>query len=205
MKNKEILFVIALLILLTIVFVVWNMPNKYEKTFVDNGENEPYAQGVPLHEMDFAVYEDYFPDATSALGYNYERKIELPCDINYYASKEDSKPVLTLKKGTSVYVMPKDYAIPIGYGLQCWPDYEKSWRYGYVFLTEDFEYLLEDTEMYYVKSNELEKVADAFYQANQKAYSKRYSARKFTKLITQEIDEVLYRNGAYLSNALRDK
>ena len=188
-----------------IVLVVNCMPNEYEKTFVDNGKNEPYAQGVPLHEMDFEAYEDYFLNATTALGYNYTREIELPCDVNYYASKEDSKPVLTLKKGTTVYVMSSNGIVPIGYGFQCWPDYEKGWRYGYTFLKADFRFIPDGAEMYYVKSNELEKVVGAFYKANQKKLKNYYRESQYKKLVTQYIDESLYLGGAYLSEYLRDR
>ena len=32
-----------------------------EENFTDNGKNEPYARQIPLDEMDFQVYDDYFP------------------------------------------------------------------------------------------------------------------------------------------------
>jgi hypothetical protein len=102
-------------------------------------------------------------------------------------------------KGSSV-----DLSIPLGYGYQCWPDYDKGWRYGYVFLTEDFEKLTEDMEMYYVKSKQLEKVAAEFYEINENSFLGT-TKKEYVKNITQAIDISLQYNGAYLSNYLRDR
>lgn len=104
-------------------------------------------------------------------------------------------------KGSSV-----DLSIPLGYGYQCWPDYDKGWRYGYVFLTEDFEKLTEDMEMYYVKSKQLEKVAGVIYKRNKPLYNHLYGTKRETiKEFTQQVDGILWMNGAYLSNSLRER
>ena len=202
-KNKIWIAIGALVVLIAIV-VINILPNEYEKMFVDNGKNEPYAQGVPLHEMDFEVYEDYILPI-APVDYYYEREIELPCDIEYYASKEDSEPVLIYKKGTTVYVMGKDDLEPIGYGVRCWPDYEKEWRYGYPFFKTDFRFIPDGAEMYYVKSEQLEKVAGAFYKINKTTLSNFYGKSQYIKFTTQYIDVFLYRGGAYLSESLRDE
>ena len=214
MKKKMKLFVMlgALALLAAIILVVNSQPNEYEKNFEDNGANKPYARKVPLHEMDFNEYDYYF-QYIQGLGssINYVREIELPCDINYYVRKEDSKPALTLKKGTKVYVKPKDFSEhePVGYGWRCWPDYEKGWRYGYAFVTEDFklyefELVDEDAEMYYVKLDQLEKVAEAFYKANKDVLSKGITKKMYIENFILSIDKTLYMNGAYLSNELRE-
>ena len=123
-----------------------------EENFTDNGKNEPYARQIPLDEMDFQVYDDYFTKFSTLVQYNYDRKISLPCDVEYYESKEDSEPILTLEKGTKVYVLPDNERSIEGYGWCCWPDYEEGWRYGNPFLTIDFTYISEEYPMYYVKS-----------------------------------------------------
>ena len=177
------------------------------ENFSDNQKNEPYARKVPLSEMDFEVYAEYFPTATTLIQYNYNRKISLPCDVEYYCAKEDSAPAVTLKEGTEVYIMSDDEIIPDGYGMICWPDYEDGWRYGQPFLTEDFSdsSVPEGTSLYYVREEQLEKVAEAFYKSNQTHFEKKISADDYVKKITRYIDQILYDNGAYVSNSLLKK
>lgn len=177
------------------------------KNFTDNQQNEPYALGIPLDEMDFTVYDKYFPTASTLLLHNYTRKIALPCDVDYFASKEDEEPVLTLKKGTAVYVLNDKEENPVGYGIRCWPDYQEEWRYGYQFLTADFTSVREgDLPMYYVKASQLEKVAEAFYKANTKQLRNdyRFSASYYAQKATQYIDKILYDAGAFCSEQLEE-
>ena len=204
-RNKTIVATLVLLITsILIVVVIKIQPNEYEKNFEDNGRtDEPYKLNVPLHEMDFEEYRYCHPGSTAAL-MNFNRKVKLPCDVEYYASKEDLEPIIKLEKGTEVYVMTKGGSLPIGYGYQCWPDYDKGWRYGYVFLTEDFEKLTEDMEMYYVKSKQLEKVAAEFYEINENSFLGT-TKKEYVKNITQAIDISLQYNGAYLSNYLIER
>jgi len=159
--------------------------------------------------MDFDEYGYYFKkQLTAPVGldvYRTSNKTILPCDVEYYALKDDSEPILTLKKGTEVCICSEKEGIPIGYGLKCWPDYEKGWRYGYAFLTEDFEDLPENAQMYYVKSKQLEKVAIERYKDNKDVHGKFQTEKEYVQNVTQEIDRVLYLNGAYLSNNLRDR
>ena len=201
---------IAIIILAAACILVPTGIGVYQKTllrknFTDNQRREPYALNVPLEEMDFTVLKKYFPTESTLLLHNYNRKITLPCDVDYYISKEDSKPALTLKKGTAVYVLNTDEENPVGYGVQCWPDYEKEWRYGYQFLTADFtsidgEYL----SIYYVKSSQLEKVAKAFYKENTKQLQNdyRFSASYYAHRTTQYIDRILYDAGVFCSKQL---
>lgn len=202
-KKNKLLIALGALVILAFIIVV-NQPNEYEKNFVDNGANKPYAQKIPLHEMDFEEYSYYFPNAHNLLGCNYDREIELPCDVNYYTLKDDSEPILTLKKGTKVYIMSTDYVIPIGYGWRCWPDYDEGWRYGYAFTTEDFKNFAKDSEMYYVKSAQLEEVAGAFYKANKESLGNYYTEKQYKKSVILYIDKKLCSNGAYLSDELRE-
>ena len=190
-RNKTIVATLVLLITsILIVVVIKIQPNEYEKNFEDNGRtDEPYKLNVPLHEMDFEEYRYCHPGSTAAL-MNFNRKVKLPCDVEYYASKEDLEPIIKLEKGTEVYVMTKGGSLPIGY--------------GYVFLTEDFEKLTEDMEMYYVKSKQLEKVAAEFYEINENSFLGT-TKKEYVKNITQAIDISLQYNGAYLSNYLIER
>ena len=73
--------------------------------FLDNGRDEPYSQNEPLHEMDFEMYRKYLP--MDALGNsNLEWMIPLPFDVDYYTSKEDTYPALTLEEGTVICIAP---------------------------------------------------------------------------------------------------
>jgi hypothetical protein len=188
--------------------VVRNMPNEYEKNFSENERtDQPYKLKTPLHEMDFDEYGYYFKTLTAPVGLDYSisNKTVLPCDVEYYALQDDSEPILTLKKGTEVCISSEKGEIPIGYGLKCWPDYEKGWRYGYAFLSEDFEDLSENAQKYYVKSKQLEKVAIERYKNNKDVYGIFQTEKEYVQSVTQEIDEVLYFNGAYLSNYLIER
>lgn len=169
-----------------------------KKGFIDNQKNEPYALKIPLDEMDFDVYSEYFLMAETLNDPNFNRKIVLPCDVNYYVRKEDSKPAFTLKKGTEVYILPDRKAFSIvGYGLQCWPDYQEGWRYGCPFITEDTTNIVDGNTMYFVKSAQLERAAGAFYKANRKQLRYRCTPWDFPEIITQYVDRILYENGVF--------
>lgn len=168
-----------------------------------------YGQNVPLHEANLQLYNSLF--FTSGLAHNIPQEFELTCDIHYYASKYDRKPVYTIKKGTIVKV--SDY---IGKGYVCWPDYDKEWRYGSPFdiLDENQNIISPDDvtkQKYYVKNTELQKAAEAYYRQQVIPYygwrilflvhdyneihaiRPAYQARK----MTQRIDSTLYHNGCF--------
>ena len=176
---------------------------KLKAAFKDNGKNEPYSQQIPLNQMDFSVYDKYFPHASTA-GYNpnIQRSIPLPADINYYSSPDDNaKPVLTLKKGTVIFMTPSDYRPYCEmYGLHCFPDYKKGWRYGIPFVTHDFTAsdLLAMKDAYYVKTDELKPIAAAYYDANSKPFSEQTSAQ-FVIGTIQDRDYSLYTGGCFCS------
>ena len=55
--------------------------------------------------MDLEVYRKYLPG--DALGNSdLEWMIPLPCDVDYYSSKEDVHPALTLEEGTMICIAP---------------------------------------------------------------------------------------------------
>ena len=172
-----------------------------KEEFVDNGRNLPYSQNIPLSEMDFAWYRLYLPVGTTAYHYGFVRKLALPCDIEYYRSKEDSSPTHTLTKGTEIYILPADDNWQtIGYGMICWPDYEEGWRYGYPFTTTDFSSLdsLPKTQpTYYVKTEQLLAVAEAFYKANNEIFSSAIDA--YSIAVVLFIDIQLYKKGVFCS------
>ena len=129
-----------------------------------------YGQEVPLHEANLEFYYKYFITAVSV--YDELREFELTNDIHYYVSKNDRKPVYTIKKGTVVLV--SDY---VGEGYVCWPDYDREWRYGRPFniLNETQKDLESDDitkQYYYVKDAELRKAAEAYYRQNQARYKR---------------------------------
>ncbi len=176
---------------------------KLKSEFKDNGKNEPYSQQVPLDQMDFSTYDQYLPDAVAAIKNDLQRSVELPADVNYYASPDDgAKPVLTLKKGTTVFITCED-GMPYNtmYGLTCFPDYKKGWRYGNPFVKDDFTYedALAMSERYYVKTSELEQVAAAYYKANEKAFQQEQTSEQYVTGVIQTKDLFLYTGGVFCS------
>lgn len=169
----------------------------YQKNFTDNQKQEPYSLRIPLEKMDFDVYKDYFTTISAPIEYNYTQSIILPCDVEYYNSKKSQNPILTLKKGTKIYVIEESGNSPIGYGLVCWPDYENGWRYGSPFLTENVVVDCGDLPMYFVKSKQLKAVAKSFYNANIKIFGRSVTASEFSELYTSYIDRILYDKGVF--------
>ena len=201
-KKKWIFFISIVVLFIAILAVQIYSEYTYKRDFVSNHKAEPYFLNIPLDVMDFSIYDDYFCKNQTLVDPNYTKHISLPCDIHYYGKKEDAEPVLTLRKGTTVYILPGDtYMFPtVGYGLQCWPDYENGWRYGHPFLTSNTTYDSATYPMYYVKTAQLEKVAKAFYKANTKQIKHEMSASKFVNYIVGYIDQILYDNGVFCAS-----
>lgn len=82
--------------------------SQLKENYIDNGKNEPYAAETPLTDMDFSIYtSQYYSDIISPLvDPDYNKRVTLPCDVEYYQSPGDATPVLTLPKGSDVYVLP---------------------------------------------------------------------------------------------------
>jgi len=199
---KKRYLILVFFVILTIL-LGWGGVNLYQNYvyinhFNNNQKGEPYSRNVPLDEMDFEVYAEYFPNIHALIDRNYIKAIQLPCDVDYYLAPEDREPALTIKKGTWVNVIPDNAnGFPIiGYGLQCWPDYIGGWRYGSPFYLGDVSTNLNRPAMYYVKSSQLEKVAESFYNVNKKQLSP-YKVSVFTAKIIGYIDEILYNNGVF--------
>lgn len=205
--SKLVLGIVVLLSVTTlIVCFVGTQRKEYPKSeFEYNKWDEPYSQGIPLDEMNFNIYRNYVALPVALIDFvEFVREVKLPCDVRYYAHKEDSEPIIVLEKGLSVYVIPanRQYFGPPGYGLECWPDYQKGWRYGQPFVTDESETSSYDAQKYYVKTSELEAVAKAFYQANSRLYRGQVSASRYALVVTREIDVLLYKNGAFCSEEL---
>ena len=172
----------------------------YQKKFISNNKNEPYSQSIPLDQMDFSVYKKYFSCYTAVSDGDPIAKIELPCDVEYYNKKEDTIPAITIKKGTVVYVFPSKRVYREAYGLITFPDYDHKWRYGYPFFTtEDFyDYDEMMASGYYVKTKQIEKVAEAYGKAYKEIIGHYYySVTEYLGLIIYDIDSTLYRNGVF--------
>ena len=178
----------------------------HKGTFVSNGENQPYEQGIPLHEMDFSVYEQYEPDAYAPIKIKSVDQFELTADLKYYRYKTDKEPVLVMKKGTKIY---SDNAIlgltefdgsgiTIGSCFQLWPDYEYGWRYGYPFLPEDYQSMDQELfeEMYYVKTEEIENALKAYACANGTMYGY-HTFSSYKHSLIGYLDRLLFTNGVF--------
>ena len=201
-------------------------PEWMKNYYRQNIKNEPYARGVPLDEMDFSEYWNYFKTQGYAMPDSGENDspetVVLPCDVEYFLHKEDKTPALVLKKGTEVYIYK--YNIPVeqeqrfqmsGYGVCTWPDYEVDWRYGMPFRTQlDSVEALGGEERYYVKTEQLFQVADAYFalldeknpldesafegEPEQLEYAKSMRERRSMEIVLS-IDSFLVYRGAFLS------
>lgn len=187
-------------ICVAIISVIIYKEYSYKKNFVSNNKNEPYSQEIPLDQMDFSVYKKYFSPYRSASDNDTVAKIALPCDVDYYNKKEDLRPAITLKKGTVVYVFPSKSVYEEGYGLKTFPDYDHRWRYGYPFFeSEDFyDYDEMMASGYYVKTKQIEMVAEAYGEEYQELIQHYYaSIAEYLELIIFKIDSTLYRKGVF--------
>lgn len=198
-------------------------PEWMKEHFKQNNKNEPYARGVPLHEMDFSEYWRYFEKIGDDLMiHNEPETVVLPCDVEYYRRKGDKKPALVIPKGTEVYIrknnLPQEQQnrfFMSGYGVETWPDYEADWRYGIPFLTKIYSvYEMEFQERYYVKTQQLFQVADAYFalldeknpldesafegEPEQLEYAKSMRERRSMEIVLS-IDSFLVYRGAFLS------
>ncbi len=169
--------------------------------FISNGKNEPYEQGIPLHEMDFSEYIKYEDFAVApVIIKNDQVLIELPFDLHYYTYKTATEPAFTLKKGTqisrdSAFVVPNTSFVTNAYGLQAWPDYDLKWRYGRPFFSTDFNKkdMNDSLLMYYVKTEDLEAVARLFYMPKGNFIT--FSSFKYNTI--GHLDKLLYEAGAF--------
>lgn len=181
----------------------------------DNGKGQPYSQQVSLSEMDFSayMYGSTFPRIVADFEYDLEREVALPCDVEYYCSKEDTEPALVIKKGTPVFIYPENGTLgTYGYGLMCWPDYEPGWRYGIPLMEKDFSRgdiafsNWENLDLYYVKTEQLEKTTQAYadLEKNKNYFFNMYRDTWYdpVKIYIQTVDRELYRSGAFCSPEL---
>lgn len=199
-KVLKIVIIFLTTICIVIFSVIMYKEYSYKKNFFSNNKNEPYSQGIPLDQMDFGVYKKYFSRYWSGSEDNSIAKIVLPCNVDYYNKKDDPTPAITLKKGTVVYIFPSKYVYDEGYGLKTFPDYEHKWRYGYPFFeTEKFyDYDEMMASGYYVKTKQIEKVAEAYGEAYKELIHHYYfSISEYLELITSYVDSILYRKGVF--------
>lgn len=195
---------IAIIILLVVVSLIFVLTRPYQRwNFKGNGRDEPYAQGIPLYEMNWSMYKRYFGQMSMSIypPVLITAKISLPCNVHYYVRTEDVEPVLTLEKGTEVYIMPiGEDDLYDGYGLVCWPDYQKGWRYGEPLTDNRTVKPSSIAQKYYVKTSELDKVAQSFYKQN-KGYCEKIKCNS-GRAIVRKLDRILYDAGAFCSNDL---
>ena len=211
--KRIIIILLAAAVIATCLCVILLPHSEYSQhNFTDNGLKEAYFRQVPLNEMDFnnEFRGKHFRVAINPISFPYLSAIKLPCDIHYFSSPDDSEPVLTLKKGEKVLIVHENsyfvFDDTIGYGLRCWPDYKKGWRFGlpFVFEEQDINAWENADQMYYVKTSELEKIAQEYYDANIDAGTPLDCNLKsdFVDWVTRFIDHRLYTEGVFCSKDL---
>lgn len=180
-------------------------------------DSEPlsfYDEGTPLSQAEPYELARVVPQLIAPIGYSQPenaRFFELPEDLHYYSQPDASgEPAATIPKGTVVtlYRSPSGFFGNMeGYGLCCYPDYQKGWRYGQMFVTgekegKEFSDALAECPSYYVQTKDLETIAAAFYDLHKEdvGYMKRFHGKDdFVYRGVRIIDQYLYNGGYFLS------
>ncbi len=173
-----------------------------------------YDEKTPLSQVDPNELARVLPQAMAPIGYEQPenaRFLELPEDLHYYSQPDASgEPAATIPKGTVVTLYESSagfFDSQMGYGLGCYPDYQKGWRYGQMFVTEAkegdaFYQALEDCPYYYVQTKELETIAAAFYDLHKEdvGYLGQFHGKDdFVYRCVRLIDQYLYNDGYFFS------
>lgn len=171
-----------------------------------------YDEKTPLCQVEPNELAQVFPQASTALGTvqpEDARFLELPVDLHYYSQPDASgEPAATIPKGTVVTLYPQSsfFGDKPGYGLACYPDYQKGWRYGKMFVTgekkddEEFGNALIECPYYYIQTKELEPVATAFYDLHLEDMNlKKISKQKFIDDSLLYVDHYLFIYGYFFS------
>ena len=172
-----------------------------------------YQNGAPLETLDFTQvcrYSFSWGTGAAASAQNTEEgsRMELPCDISYYAAQRDADagrdPVLVLKRGETVAVSFHGEGAgsgwePVrGYGFDCThPAYRAGWRFARPFLTleQAAQMTPEQVEAlpgYFVRTDELKRAASAYYAGVPERGAD-------TSSVFETIDRVLYGSGTFFA------
>ncbi len=172
---------------------------------------DQYLTHVPMEEMDLPAFS-YTVD--SMCGFATEETYHtciLPINLTYYRQQDGKMlPALVIEKGTAI-ALPA-YTYYGGYGFGTFPTYEKGWRYGVPFVTEDvlsqwkkqflkgIEVLSQaDFDYYYVRLEDLKVVANAF----QVSAGQSLPTNRQMNVLLLSFDKELARHHAYISPDLQ--
>lgn len=179
-------------------------------------DSEPlsfYDEGTPLSQAEPYELSRVVPQLIALIGYSQPenaRFFELPEDLHYYSQPDASgEPAVTIPKGAVVTLYESSlgfFCNMKGYGLCCYPDYQKGWRYGQMFVTgeideNEFTYALAECPSYYVQTKELETIAAAFYDLHKGniPYLRQFGKDDFVYRCVRLVDQYLYDDGYFLS------
>ena len=180
-------------------------------------DSEPlsfYDEGTPLPQVEPYELARVLPQAMALLSYEQPenaRFFELPEDLHYYSQPDASgEPAATIPKGTVVTLYESSegtFGDKMEYGLCCYPDYQKGWRYGQMFVTgekegKEFSDALGECPSYYVQTKDLETIAAAFYDLHKEdvGYMRQFHGKDdFVYRGVRIIDQYLYNGGYFLS------
>lgn len=180
-------------------------------------DSEPlsfYDEGTPLSQAEPYELARVVPQAMALLSYEQPenaRFFELPEDLHYYSQPDASgEPAATIPKGTVVTLYESSegtFGDKMEYGLCCYPDYQKGWRYGQMFVTgekegKEFSDALAECPSYYVQTKDLETIAAAFYDLHKEdvGYMRQFHGKDdFVYRGVRIIDQYLYNGGYFLS------
>jgi len=186
------------------------------------GEQNVYAAGMPLEEMDFGqvFYAVTKRRDTHAILLADIQEIVLPCTVRYYTEPDDSGELLCeLTAGTEVYI---DFDLTDlwdrPYACFSYPTYSRGWRYAAPFLpTADAGPFRDSYERYdvikyggtcgYVRLEVLQEVMCSALEQQEKSYQDLVKTmlgitpthRETALILTQILDWWMYSSGYYVS------
>ena len=167
----------------------------------------PYAEEIKKEDIDFELlYESMRNEVLMpyrGMGTpNYNHDIVTPVTINYYADINDTTPAYTIEKGTTVHCESAYHKDDVTYhGIQSIPTNKRGWRIAKPFIVTGEK---RNNTFLYVKTSDLEAVADAWAKENIDILSENpLGMKSVTKsYLLLRIDHLLYDSGVYLSKNL---
>lgn len=114
----------------------------------------------------------------------------------------NSNVVLVIPKGTKIITINNNH-LERGYGFIGYPTYKKGWRYSRTFIVDENDKSIEELPYYYVRTKDLEDIADKVYDANKSfkisSQQMKLSRNQFINKMVRVIDTTLYDKGVYNS------
>ena len=201
------IFTASLLVTVGIIYPRIYSNCKLRNEFEPKEAAYPYAEEIKKEDIDFELlYESMRNEVLlpyRGMGaVSHITDIITPVTINYYADINDTTPAYTIEKGTTVHCESAYHKDDVNYhGIQSIPTNKRGWRIAKPFIVNGEK---RNNTFLYVKTSDLEAVADAWAKENIDILSKNpLGIKSVTKSnLLLRIDHLLYDSGVYLSKNL---